>query len=96
MAQICTAIRESLRMPRVTPREALARVRRFGRGAEGGCTERFVSMFANEDSLAMPADVALGAAGAVLPARGTGNGPGACPPWTSSRETGTAPVARVA
>lgn len=57
MEQICTAIRDSLRHALAHPQEALARVRRFGRGDDGGCTERFVSMFANDDSLVMPADV---------------------------------------
>jgi len=57
MARICTAIRRSLRHAQTHPDEAIARVSRFGRGAEGGCTERFVAMFANEDSLDMPADV---------------------------------------
>ena len=28
-----------------------------GRGAEGQCTDRFVEMFANDDSLRMPSDV---------------------------------------
>jgi predicted solute-binding protein len=37
--------------------ETLRRVSRFGRGSEGACTEQFVSMFANQDSLHMPEDV---------------------------------------
>lgn len=57
MEQVCAAIRASLQYAQAHPEEALARVGRFGRGAAGGCTERFVSMFANQDSLAMPADV---------------------------------------
>jgi 1,4-dihydroxy-6-naphthoate synthase len=54
---ICAAIRASLRHGLDHEEEALARVSRFGRGREGACTERFVSMFANADSLRMPADV---------------------------------------
>jgi 1,4-dihydroxy-6-naphthoate synthase len=54
---ICSAIRNSLLHGLEHPTEALARVSRFGRGREGGVTERFVGMFANEDSLNMPADV---------------------------------------
>jgi hypothetical protein len=42
------------------PSDALTRVGRLGRGAEGGCTEQFVSMFANRDSLSLPADVRTG------------------------------------
>ncbi len=60
MQRICAAIRRSLRHGLEHRREALARVRRFGRGAEGGCTERFVAMFANEDSVHMPDDVRMG------------------------------------
>lgn len=58
--RICAAIRKSLRHGLAHPDEVLARVRRFGRGAEGECTERFVRMFANRDSLSMPEDVRLG------------------------------------
>ncbi len=54
---ICTALRASLRHALEHPAEALARVSGFGRGQEGGCTERFVAMFANGDSLYLPADV---------------------------------------
>jgi 1,4-dihydroxy-6-naphthoate synthase len=54
---ICCAIRMSLRRALNYPREVLERVSRFGRGREGECTERFVAMFANEDSLRMPGDV---------------------------------------
>jgi 1,4-dihydroxy-6-naphthoate synthase len=57
MHRIGAAIRRSLEYALTHPQEALARVSRFGRGAEGRCTERFVSMFANADSLAMPDDV---------------------------------------
>jgi 1,4-dihydroxy-6-naphthoate synthase len=55
--RICAAIRRSLCYSLAHPAEALARVGRLGRGVEGGCTERFVAMFANRDSLRMPADV---------------------------------------
>jgi 1,4-dihydroxy-6-naphthoate synthase len=54
---IAAAIRRSLRHALDCPRTALARVSTFGRGVEGRCTERFVAMFANQDSLCMPADV---------------------------------------
>jgi 1,4-dihydroxy-6-naphthoate synthase len=57
MQRICAGVRRSLRYSMKHPAEALERVGRLGRGAEGGCTERFVSMFANRDSLRMPADV---------------------------------------
>lgn len=57
MQRVCTAIRRSLRYGLDHPHETLARVSRFGRGAEGQCTDRFVAMFANEDSVCMPADV---------------------------------------
>jgi 1,4-dihydroxy-6-naphthoate synthase len=56
-ARICRAIGASLRHALDHAEEALMRVSRFGRGREGQCTERFVAMFANEDSLRMPADV---------------------------------------
>jgi 1,4-dihydroxy-6-naphthoate synthase len=55
--RICEAIRRSLRHGLDRPAEALARVSRFGRGPAGQCTERFVSMFANADSLRLAADV---------------------------------------
>jgi 1,4-dihydroxy-6-naphthoate synthase len=58
--RICAAIRKSLRHGLAHPDAALARVSRHGRGAEGQCTERFVRMFANRDSLWMSADVRLG------------------------------------
>ena len=57
MQRICTAIRQSLEYAMEHSEEALARVCRFGRGTEGQCTEQFVSMFANADSVQMPADV---------------------------------------
>jgi 1,4-dihydroxy-6-naphthoate synthase len=60
MQRICTAIRRSLRHGLDHARETLARVSRFGRGVQGRCTNQFVSMFANEDSARMPADVRRG------------------------------------
>jgi 1,4-dihydroxy-6-naphthoate synthase len=57
MQLVCSAIRLSLEHALAHRREALGWVKRFGRGAEGQCTEPFVSMFANEDSLDMPLDV---------------------------------------
>jgi 1,4-dihydroxy-6-naphthoate synthase len=57
MREICAAISASLQHGRDNPEPAIERVSRFGRGAEGGCTARFVQMFANEDSQRMPADV---------------------------------------
>jgi 1,4-dihydroxy-6-naphthoate synthase len=58
--RVCAALRRSLRAALQRPAEALARVHRFGRGPDGNCTERFVTMFANRDSLRMPADVRTG------------------------------------
>jgi 1,4-dihydroxy-6-naphthoate synthase len=60
LQRICSAVHRSLRFAMKHRDDALARVGRLGRGAEGGCTERFVSMFANGDSLRMPRDVRLG------------------------------------
>lgn len=60
MQRICTALRRSLRHGQEHAEETLARVRRFGRGETGQCTDRFVAMFANDDSLSMPADVRRG------------------------------------
>jgi 1,4-dihydroxy-6-naphthoate synthase len=60
MQRICRALRRSLRHALDNPQEALARVSRFGRGPEGHCTRPFVAMFANDDSLCMPADVRQG------------------------------------
>ncbi len=57
MRAVCGAIAASLRHAREHPEAALERVSRFGRGIDGGCTEQFVRMFANDDSEAMPADV---------------------------------------
>jgi 1,4-dihydroxy-6-naphthoate synthase len=55
--RICAAIRGSLQYALDHADEALSRVSRLGRGPEGQCTERFVAMFANADSVRMPADV---------------------------------------
>jgi len=60
MGRLCAAIRASLAWAAAHREEALAGVRGFGRGAEGRCTEQFVAMFANDDSLRMPADVRQG------------------------------------
>jgi 1,4-dihydroxy-6-naphthoate synthase len=60
MQRICAVIRRSLRHGSRHSREALNRVCRFGRGAEGRCTDRFVPMFANEDSVRIPADERIG------------------------------------
>jgi 1,4-dihydroxy-6-naphthoate synthase len=60
MLEIASAIRRSLQHALDHPQEALARVRRFGRGPAGRCTSPFVAMFANQDSLCMPADVRTG------------------------------------
>lgn len=60
MQRVCTAIRRSLRHGLDHSRETLGRVCRFGRGVQGQCTDRFVAMFANEDSVYMPADVRKG------------------------------------
>ncbi len=57
MQEVCAAIRASLEWAETHREEALAGVRGCGRGAEGGCTERFVALFANDDSMRMPADV---------------------------------------
>jgi 1,4-dihydroxy-6-naphthoate synthase len=55
--RICVAIRRSLEYGLRHASDALKRVSRLGRGPEGRCTERFVAMFANADSVYMPADV---------------------------------------
>jgi 1,4-dihydroxy-6-naphthoate synthase len=57
MQRICAAIRRSLEYALDHFDEVLARVSRFGRGTNGQCAERFVSMFANRDSVWMPPDV---------------------------------------
>jgi len=57
MQRICAAIRRSLEYGLDHAEETLARVSRFGRGTDGHCTKQFVAMFANADSVRMPADV---------------------------------------
>ena len=57
--RVADLLGRSLRCSLDHPHEALERVGRFGRGPEGGCTERFVAMFANADSLTMPRDVRI-------------------------------------
>jgi 1,4-dihydroxy-6-naphthoate synthase len=57
MERICTGIRRSLRFAHRNTSEALTWSSRFGRGLEGQCTERFVEMFANDDSLRLAPDV---------------------------------------
>jgi 1,4-dihydroxy-6-naphthoate synthase len=54
---LCALIRDSLAYAGANREVALDWVGQFGRGAQGDCTERLVSMFANEDSLRMPPDV---------------------------------------
>jgi len=56
MQRICAAIRHSLEYALDHSAEVLSRVSRLGR-ADGQCTERFVAMFANADSVRMPPDV---------------------------------------
>jgi 1,4-dihydroxy-6-naphthoate synthase len=60
LEQICAGIRRSLRFAQQHPDKALAWASQFGRGAAGQCTEPFVGMFANDDSVQMPADVRRG------------------------------------
>lgn len=60
MQRICAALRRSLRHGLEHRREVLARVCRYGRGPAGQCTNQFVSMFANRDSVCMPDDVRTG------------------------------------
>jgi len=57
MQRICAAIRRSLRFSLASPESALSRVRLLARDGNSGCTDQFVSMFANRDSLRMPDDV---------------------------------------
>jgi 1,4-dihydroxy-6-naphthoate synthase len=73
---LCALLRRSLLYALEHCEEALAWVRRFGRGAAGQCTKRFVEMFANEDSVRLPADVrqALPLLFAEVAALGLGNG----------------------
>jgi 1,4-dihydroxy-6-naphthoate synthase len=57
MQRVCAGIRRSLQWSQAHGQEALAAVSRFGRGVEGQCAERFVAMFANQDSLDLADDV---------------------------------------
>jgi 1,4-dihydroxy-6-naphthoate synthase len=57
MEHVCAAIRASLEYGLAHRTETLEWVSRFGRGRAGHCTEPFVAMFANGDSLRMPDDV---------------------------------------
>jgi 1,4-dihydroxy-6-naphthoate synthase len=57
MQRVCDGIRASLLFAQRHRDEALSWSGAFGRGAEGQCTGRFVEMFANEDSVRLPADV---------------------------------------
>jgi 1,4-dihydroxy-6-naphthoate synthase len=57
LERICASIRASLEYALGHRREALEWVSHFGRGQAGKCTEPFVEMFANDDSLRMPEDV---------------------------------------
>jgi 1,4-dihydroxy-6-naphthoate synthase len=55
--RLCDLIRRSLRYALDDRERALEWASRFGRGSAGGCTDRFVQMFANGDSVRMPDDV---------------------------------------
>jgi 1,4-dihydroxy-6-naphthoate synthase len=57
LQRICAAIRHSFLFAQRHRGDALDHVSRFGRGAAGQCTDRFVEMFANADSFRLPADV---------------------------------------
>jgi 1,4-dihydroxy-6-naphthoate synthase len=57
MDRICLAFRRSLEHGLRHREETLARVKASVSGIREGCTEQFVSMFANADSVCMPADV---------------------------------------
>jgi 1,4-dihydroxy-6-naphthoate synthase len=60
MQRICAALARSVQHGLDHSREALRRVCRFGSREEGRYTDRFVSMFANADSVNMPDDVRMG------------------------------------
>jgi 1,4-dihydroxy-6-naphthoate synthase len=75
LERICRGIRRSLLFAQRHRDEALAWSSRFGRGAAGQCTERFVEMFANEDSACMPADVHRGLAMLLAETAKMGLGP---------------------
>ncbi len=57
---IADCICESLSYALTHREEAMAWASDFGRGKAGKCSDLFVSMFANEDSIHMPADVREG------------------------------------
>ena len=57
MELICLAVRRSLEHGLRHLEETLARVKSSVPGIRDGCTEQFVSMFANSDSVRMPRDV---------------------------------------
>ena len=57
MQRIGAAIRRSLEYALDHSDEVLSRVSCLGRGSDGQCTQRFVAMFANQDSVWMPGDV---------------------------------------
>ena len=56
-SEVCDLIRQSLSYALEHPEEAMQWACRFGRGEEAGCGAQHISMFANLDSLLMPADV---------------------------------------
>jgi 1,4-dihydroxy-6-naphthoate synthase len=60
LGDLCSAVRRSLLYGMRRRPEALAWVRRFGRGSAGRCTTRFVEMFANDDSVSLPLDARQG------------------------------------
>jgi 1,4-dihydroxy-6-naphthoate synthase len=60
LERICSLLRRSLEYGLTHRDEALAWVSRCGRGQAGECTQRFVDMFANADSLRIPNDVRAG------------------------------------
>lgn len=60
MQDLADCIRESLCYALTHRKEALAWATRFGRGEEGDCGEQHIEMFANADSVMMPADVRTG------------------------------------
>ena len=60
MQRICAALARSVQHGLDHSCEALRRVCRFGSREEGRYTDRFVSMFANADSVNMPDDVRMG------------------------------------
>jgi 1,4-dihydroxy-6-naphthoate synthase len=62
MRYVCAGLRRSLEYAQTHRPVALAAVSQLGRGPEGQCGERFVAMFANQDSLHLPADVREGLA----------------------------------